>query len=99
MPYAEHVESYRIYMESRSQAAAVRHEAARAKTGDSLLNEHDVALRQARSVRTLQNQRVQGGGIPYLKLGRAVRYRLSDVIAWEDARRFSNTSEEGQRDT
>lgn len=68
------------------------------KAGETLLTEHEVARRQGRSVRTLQNQRVLGGGIPYLKLGRSVRYRLSDVSAWEEARRYSSTSEEGHRD-
>lgn len=64
---------------------------------NALLTEHEVADRQARSIRTLQNQRVLGGGIPFIKLGRAVRYRLSDVVAWEEARRFHNTSEQGRR--
>jgi hypothetical protein len=58
-----------------------------------LLTETEVAERQNRSVKTLQNQRVIGNGIPFLKLGRSVRYRLSDVIAWEEARVVSSTSE------
>ena len=60
---------------------------------NALLTEVEVATRQARSVRTLQNQRVLGGGIPFIKLGRAVRYRLGDVETWEENRRFSSTSE------
>lgn len=62
---------------------------------DLLLTERDVARRQNLSVRTLQNRRGAGGGIPYLKLGRSVRYRLSDVLAWEQARRRTNTSDGG----
>lgn len=65
---------------------------------DVLLKEEEVARFQGRLVRTLQNQRVLGGGIPFLKLGRSVRYRLSDVIAWEGARRVMSTSEGGSRD-
>ena len=59
----------------------------------ALLTEQQVADRQRRSVKTLRNQRVTGGGIPFLKLGRTVRYRLSDVLAWETARLVSSTSE------
>lgn len=57
------------------------------------LNEHQLAERQQRSVKTLRNQRVTGGGVPFCRLGRSVRYRLSDVIAWEEARVVSSTSE------
>ena len=60
---------------------------------DRLLTEVDIAARQQRSVKTLQNQRVAGGGIPFIKLGRSVRYRLSDVLAYELASRHASTSE------
>ncbi|MGO4524972.1 helix-turn-helix transcriptional regulator [Microvirga sp. 2MCAF35] len=59
---------------------------------ERFLTEKEVAHRQGRSVKTLQNQRVSGGGIPFLKLGGAVRYRLSDVIAWEESCFFLSTS-------
>jgi len=62
---------------------------------DCLLDETAVAKRQARSVKTLRNQRVAGDGIPFLKLGRTVRYRLSDVIAWELSCLRSSTTDEG----
>lgn len=60
---------------------------------ERLLNEAEVATRQGRALKTLRNQRVTGDGIPYLKLGRSVRYRLSDVLAWEDARRRNSTTD------
>lgn len=31
----------------------------------------------------------RGGGPAYLKIGRFARYRLADVIAWEEARRVA----------
>lgn len=37
------------------------------------------------AVRTLSNHRSSGGGIPYRKLGRRVRYRKSDIDAWLNA--------------
>ncbi|WP_210315456.1 helix-turn-helix domain-containing protein [Aurantimonas sp. DM33-3] len=59
----------------------------------TLMTEQEVADRQKRSIKTLQNQRVTGFGIPFLKLGRCVRYRLADVEAWEEAQRRQSTSE------
>ena len=56
-----------------------------------------MAERQGRAVKTLQNQRVTGDGIPFVKLGRSVRYRLSDVEAWEAARVRTSTSDTGGR--
>ncbi len=44
-----------------------------------LFTEIQLAERLQVSVKTLQNQRWQKVGIPYLKIGRAVRYRRIDV--------------------
>ncbi|MCQ1573488.1 helix-turn-helix domain-containing protein [Neorhizobium galegae] len=60
---------------------------------ERLLTEIEVAERQQRSIKTLQNQRVIGNGIPFVKIGRLVRYRLSDVVAYEEARTFGSTSD------
>lgn len=35
---------------------------------------------------TLQQLRARGDGPPFFRIGRTVRYRLGDVIAWRDAR-------------
>lgn len=45
------------------------------------------------AVRTFNNWRTVGGGPPFLKIGGRVLYRLSDVIAWENARIARSTSE------
>lgn len=42
---------------------------------------------------TLAKMRCWGGGPPFLKLGRAIRYLRADCIAWRDSRRVRNTSE------
>ena len=60
---------------------------------DALLDEHALACRWSISVKTLQNRRVAGGFIPFVKISRSVRYRLSDVIAWEEANLRKSTSE------
>lgn len=56
------------------------------------LTENEVADRQNRAVKTLRNERLNGRGIPFFKFGRLVRYRLSDVVSYEDARRRNSTS-------
>ena len=60
-----------------------------------LLTEHELAQRWSVSIKTLQNRRVTGGGVPFLKLGRSVRYRLADVVAFEEAARRVSTSHRG----
>lgn len=43
------------------------------------------------SPRTLEKQRVIGGGPRFRKFGRRVMYALSDLEAWADARSFEST--------
>lgn len=42
------------------------------------------------SVRALEDDRATGqlGGIPFVKFGRAVRYRIDDVERWSESRRY-----------
>jgi hypothetical protein len=48
---------------------------------DPLLTDTDVARLTGRARKTLQKDRLRGGeeSIPFIRLGRLVRYRLSDV--------------------
>ena len=47
--------------------------------------------------KTLQAWRVRGGGPPFLKLGRAVRYRISDLENFLNERVHESTSDQGPR--
>ncbi len=47
-----------------------------------LLTEHEAADLLRLKVKTLQARRVSGGGVPFVKMGRSVRYRRSDVLAF-----------------
>jgi Helix-turn-helix domain len=58
---------------------------------DSLLTEIEAAQLRKQSVRTLQAERLRGGGCPYAKLGRSVRYRRSDVLRFIEDRVRSYT--------
>ena len=51
---------------------------------DPLLSDREVAKITGRARSTLQKDRVAGTGIPYVRIGRLVRYRLVDVAAYID---------------
>jgi excisionase family DNA binding protein len=57
-----------------------------------LLTQREAASALRLSERTLERLRLQGGGPLYVKAGRAVRYRESDLEEWIDARVVSSTS-------
>jgi hypothetical protein len=59
---------------------------------DKLLTEIEAALLRGQSVRTLQAERLHGGGCPFVKLGRSVRYRRSDVLQFIEARVRTSTT-------
>ena len=50
-----------------------------------LLSDRDVEKITGRARSTLQKDRVAGTGIPFVRVGRLVRYRQSDVRAYIDS--------------
>lgn len=62
-------------------------------TSPALLTVEQAAEYLTVSVSYLNKLRVRGDGPAFCKLGRGVRYRLSDLQAWVDANRFGSTSE------
>lgn len=60
----------------------------------TLLNGREAALALRLSERTLERLRVSGGGPRFVKAGRAVRYRASDLEAWIEAHVLGSTSEQ-----
>ena len=59
----------------------------------TFIDECQVAEMLCQSVRTIQKWRVNGNGPAFYKLGRSVRYRLDEVLAWAEARRKAHTSQ------
>lgn len=57
------------------------------------LNTKQAAERLTLSPNTLEVWRCRGDGPPFVKLGRAVRYRASDLDAYVERRTRNNTSE------
>jgi|SRR5450759_2906065 hypothetical protein len=45
------------------------------------------------AVNTMEGQRVRGEGAPYIKIGRLVRYRVSDLDAYLEAQTRRSTSQ------
>ena len=57
------------------------------------VNEREASKILDVSPRRLQSWRVSGSGPAFHKFGQAVRYRLSDLLAWAEAQCRRSTSE------
>jgi hypothetical protein len=51
---------------------------------DALFSQTTIAAVRDCSIATMERDRWAGTGIDFLKIGRSVRYRKSDVLAWLD---------------
>jgi hypothetical protein len=61
---------------------------------DPFLSDREVERITGRARSTLQKDRVAGGGIPFVRIGRLARYRPEDVAAYLAALpNFRSTSE------
>lgn len=60
---------------------------------DAYLTQEELSARWKITSRTLEQHRWRGIGCPYVKIGRLVRYRLSDIIAYELVRTVSFNNE------
>lgn len=52
-----------------------------------LIRERELAERWKKSLRTLQRWRAEGAGPAYILIGGSVRYRMADVVAFEQRMR------------
>jgi len=53
---------------------------------DQLLTEQQLAELLGKSPKTLERDRMSGVGIPFIRVGRSIRYRTSDVEKYLDER-------------
>ena len=60
------------------------------------LNEVKVSKITGLALSTLRNNRFKGQGIPYIKVGRSVRYSLDDVVRFMESRKVKALNEEGR---
>ena len=63
---------------------------------EKIVSTEEVAAYLGLAPITLAKMRTTGGGPRYLKLGRAVRYRMADVQQWALEQRHSHTAEYAQ---
>lgn len=61
----------------------------------TFINQIELARRWCISPRTLERWRWLGEGLPFIKLGGRVVYRLSDIEAYEKAQIRHSTSDQG----
>ena len=62
---------------------------------DAMLYGPEAAHLSGQSNRTLEAYRSRGGGPPFVRIGRAIRYRRGDLLDWLAARRRTSTSDPG----
>jgi excisionase family DNA binding protein len=62
------------------------------KDDEAMIDEECLAARLQVSKRTLQDMRVRREGIPFVKVGRLVRYRVADVERYLAERRVETAS-------
>lgn len=63
-----------------------------------IVTQRDLASRWHISAKKLEADRLKGTGCPFIKIGSAVRYRVSDILAYEDANLRHSTSDKGGAD-
>jgi predicted DNA-binding transcriptional regulator AlpA len=68
-----------------------------AVTIEPLLDEKEISRLTGRAIPTLQKDRLQGSGPPFVKIGRHVRYQASVVQAWLDKNTRQSTSDPAGR--
>jgi hypothetical protein len=62
---------------------------------DQLVDEHTAATILHRKVPTLRKDRWAGTGVPFIKIGRSVRYSVKDLRDYIAANRVHSTTQAG----
>jgi hypothetical protein len=60
----------------------------------SLFNQIIIASVRDCSIATMERDRWVGGGIPFIKVGRAVKYKKTDVLDWLDTCQVQRSTSE-----
>jgi hypothetical protein len=62
----------------------------------ALFSQHTIAAVRQCSVATVEHDRWAGRGVPFMKLGRLVRYRKADIRAWLESHRVVQSTTQAQ---
>ena len=85
----------RSFLSCAAQANASRSAQVLASVNLEFLTTEEAGTFLRLSPRTLEKQRVQGGGPRFRKLGARVVYAAADLRAWADSRSYEMTSDPG----
>lgn len=55
---------------------------------EQLIDEKQLAEITGKALQTIRNDRCKKKGVPYIKLGRSIRYSLSDIARYIDENRI-----------
>jgi len=66
-----------------------------AASNGALFNQIIIAYVRDCSTATMERDRWVGGGIPFIKIGRACKYRKADVLVWLEQYQPQNSTSEG----
>jgi len=59
-----------------------------------ILNQRQYCELTGKADSTAEQDRLYGRGAPFIRMGRSIRYRLDDVVAWLDSLpRYNSTTE------
>ena len=83
----------RSFLSCAAQAKASRSAQAQGSVNPEFLTTDEAGTFLRLSPRTLEKQRVQGGGPRFRKLGARVVYAAADLRAWADSRSYEMTSD------
>lgn len=64
----------------------------------TLFDQKTISIVLGCSTAKLERDRWQGGGIPFIKIGRLVKYRKADVLKWLDQYQSQNSTSETVRE-
>ena len=65
-------------------------------TTSDVLREPDACRYIGMSIPWMRQARMRGCGPAYLRIGRAIRYRISDLDAWLETRRIDPSARSGR---
>lgn len=85
----------RSFLSCAAQANATQTAQALGSVNPEFLTTNEAGTFLRLSPRTLEKQRVQGGGPRFRKLGARVVYAAVDLRAWADSRSYEMTSDPG----
>ena len=63
-----------------------------------LLSTADYGKLTRRKPQSIRRERMRGDGPPYIRLGRCVFYRATDIEEWFESKKVRNTAEETVRE-